>query len=361
MKYKALKCKQGVTILEVLFSIGIIMMGLLGIASLIMVAGSQLTQGIRQDAFTNLALSAEQEFKSRNYNRADRWLCPHPNFKLGKFTGYGAIQSEKTICFDPYGIAKNMQTGGKDIDNDKLIRYGRFPSNAKLSMFRVTTKSLFHPGEKDIDNLIRLELARMATVSNDALAIKQPDSKTELPTQLWIKDNSDKPLKRIGFGNYATLGPSEFSWMATIVPLQGGNNEFILSMVIFYNRIFEIDNPDVLVEEHNFSIHTYQDNQIEIYSKHPDPSKHMKELEALKHNGWLLLGNSNGFRWSRISFIDDKTVSRTTADGERLCKTLTLERTKWATNPPTQATLVPRVVGVFEKTTSITHSNTLSE
>ena len=348
MKYKALKCKQGVTILEVLFSIGIVMMGLLGIASLIMVAGSQLTQGIRQDAITNLALSAEQEFESRNYNRADRWLCPHPDFKLGQFTGYGAIQSEKTICFDPYGIAKNIQNG-------------RFPSNAQISMFRVTTKSLFHPGENNIDKLTRLELARMATVSNDALAIKQPDSKTELPTQLWIKDNSDKPLKRIGFGNYATLGPSEFSWMATIVPLQGGNNEFILSMVIFYNRIFEIDNPDVLVEEHNFSIHTYQDNQIEIYSNHSEPRKRMKELEALKHNGWLLLGNSNGFRWSRISFIDDKTVSRTTTDGERLCKTLTLERTKWATNPPTQATLVPRVVGVFEKTTSITHSNTLSE
>ncbi len=340
MKYKALKCKQGVTILEVLFSIGIVMMGLLGIASLIMVAGSQLTQGIRQDAFTNLALSAEQEFESRNYNRIDQWWPI--GFKPEK-NPYGTSFPSNPFCFDPYGLAK---------DNNTLT----FPSSSLIfNMRRVTHSSLVEA------NTPILELARMATVSNDALAIKQPDSKTELPTQLWIKDNSDKPLKRIGFGNYATLGPSEFSWMATIVPLQGGNNEFILSMVIFYNRIFEIDNPDVLVEEHNFSIHNYEDNQIEIYSKHPDPSKHMKELEALKHNGWLLLGNSNGFRWSRISFIDDKTVSRTTADGERLCKTLTLERTKWATNPPTQATLVPRVVGVFEKTTSITHSNTLSE
>ena len=43
----------GITIIEVLFSVGIIVTGLLGVAGLIMIAGSQMTQGLEADAMSN--------------------------------------------------------------------------------------------------------------------------------------------------------------------------------------------------------------------------------------------------------------------------------------------------------------------
>ena len=41
--------RSGVTIVEVLFAIGIVIMGLMGIGGLIMIAGTQLTQGLQAD------------------------------------------------------------------------------------------------------------------------------------------------------------------------------------------------------------------------------------------------------------------------------------------------------------------------
>ena len=53
---------SGITIVEVLFSIGIVIMGLMGIAGLIMIAGTQLTQGLKADGMSNLGLNAIEEF-----------------------------------------------------------------------------------------------------------------------------------------------------------------------------------------------------------------------------------------------------------------------------------------------------------
>ena len=55
--------RAGVTIIEVLFAIGIVIMGLMGIAGLIMIAGSQLTQGLKADGMSNLGLNAVEEIR----------------------------------------------------------------------------------------------------------------------------------------------------------------------------------------------------------------------------------------------------------------------------------------------------------
>ena len=56
------KTRSGVTIVEVLFAIAIVIMGLMGIAGLIMIAGTQLTQGLKADGMSNLGLNAVEEF-----------------------------------------------------------------------------------------------------------------------------------------------------------------------------------------------------------------------------------------------------------------------------------------------------------
>ena len=64
----------GITIIEVLFSVGIIVTGLLGVAGLIMIAGSQMTQGLEADAMSNAGLNAVAEFDTRKMRRPDSLL-----------------------------------------------------------------------------------------------------------------------------------------------------------------------------------------------------------------------------------------------------------------------------------------------
>jgi hypothetical protein len=70
----------GITIIEVLFSVGIIVTGLLGVAGLIMIAGSQMTQGLEADAMSNAGLNAIAEFDTRKMRR----IAEHDTYKMGR-------------------------------------------------------------------------------------------------------------------------------------------------------------------------------------------------------------------------------------------------------------------------------------
>ena len=78
MKNQRINQSSGVTIIEVLFSIGIIVTGLLGVAGLIMVAGTQMTQGLEADTMSNVGLNAIAEFETREMGRPDNLLWYNP-------------------------------------------------------------------------------------------------------------------------------------------------------------------------------------------------------------------------------------------------------------------------------------------
>ncbi|MEC9095883.1 MAG: hypothetical protein VX776_04575, partial [Planctomycetota bacterium] len=70
--------RSGVTIVEVLFAIGIVVMGLMGIGGLIMIAGTQLTQGLQADGMSNIGLNAVEEFDMRHLRHQDNLVAYNP-------------------------------------------------------------------------------------------------------------------------------------------------------------------------------------------------------------------------------------------------------------------------------------------
>jgi hypothetical protein len=229
----------GITIIEVLFSVGIIVTGLLGVAGLIMIAGSQMTQGLEADAMSNAGLNAIAEFDTRKMRRPDSllWYNPSTNSftsvlssnlygpgadnRWGKAgnndDGIGPVDDiyeagsgddiydpSPSFCIDPFFIAQQVVDG-----NTNIHEANRFPGIqadsanpnwiAPWQMRRVTLRNtsplgnVAYPfGTWNVSNLlpciINLLQSREIFTIKDDLVFNIPTAATELPQQSWITD-----------------------------------------------------------------------------------------------------------------------------------------------------------------------------
>ena len=404
------KNRSGVTIIEVLFAIAIVIMGLMGIAGLIMIAGTQLTQGIKADGMSNLALNAVQEFDTHHLRQQDRLAVAVKEDEEIKFSQF---RTDGSYCIDPYHISHQIMD-----NNLNLEQLNHFPGIAILAgnpnqiaiMPRVTifnpwitiNPALLYAPDAIMNKLQAQELF----TSKDNLAYRLADNATELPQQVWFDDRPtplassqritdgfdndhdgmiDEPdeafVKRIGFGDFARLGATEFSWLATITPDrtykvnnigEGAGLEitdrYLVSIVVFHNRVLTMDVTTRKHQERLLRVTLrgsgYGGGEVRLHSAN---------LEAvdLNHGDWVMLSalSSLGpqFRWYKITFIDDEV--QTNANGV-FYRDATLQGPDWnrpewlptagtssAGTPivvppqyPTHATFVPHVIGVFEKT-----------
>jgi hypothetical protein len=283
MKNKRIHQSSGVTIIEVLFSIGIIVTGLLGVAGLIMVAGTQMTQGLAADAMSNAGLNAIAEFDTRKMRRPDSLLWYNPstssftsvlsNNLYGPGTdsrwgtagndddgtdgtddigeaGYGDDEPSPSFCIDPFFIAQQI-----DDNNLTSPAVSYFPGisipagnpDQIVQMLRVTLKNN-NPGAPYPMELLQ---SREIFLAKDDLSISKPTSATELPQQMWIETQAGKYVKR--------LNAVETSWMATLTPnrnlMNGAVNQpeptdqYLLSIVIFNNRFINYIDPNTAPEK----------------------------------------------------------------------------------------------------------------
>ena len=69
--------RRGITILEVLFSMGVIAIGLLGVMAIVPVALNQVGRGEVADQSARAGLNALREFETRGMARADQWVAFH--------------------------------------------------------------------------------------------------------------------------------------------------------------------------------------------------------------------------------------------------------------------------------------------
>lgn len=402
--------KSAVTIVEVLFAIGIVIIGLMGIGGLIMISGTQLTQGLKTDAMSNLGLNAVEEFDMRYMRKQEQlaWYNPdNSNFEI--------FRGDDSYCIDPYYIAQQIE------NNNNVAPFNLFPGVAASStnpniavMPRVTLinasgvvndstlydPSTYGPGVSLIMNKLQ---AQELFTSKDNLAMRWSDAATELPKQVWFDDRPsplvDSPrtrdlidndydgvideedeayVKRIGFGDLSRLGSNEFSWMATITPDrtfmvreegvpagQDRTDQFLISLVIFHNRVLR-QNTTTLEDQERVLLVTLRGNgfgggEVRLQSDNP-------EALDLKHSDWVMLSAQSElgpqFRWYKVTYIDDEVQQLAPNDFYR---DATLQgpdwnRSEWidSTHPRpklTYATFIPHVIGVFEKTIRIETSS----
>lgn len=397
------KNRSGVTIIEVLFAIAIVIMGLMGIAGLIMIAGTQLTQGLKADAMSNLGLNAVEEFDMRymrNQNQLATYDLNHSTFM--------PFQTAGSYCIDPYYIAQQIE------DRNAVAQFISFPAVAASSinssiavMPRVTLvnargivndPNLYDPGTygPGVSVIMNKLQAQELFASKDNLAIRWADAATELPKQVWfddrpsplansirltdgidndydgITDEEDEAyVKRIGFGDLVRLGSNEFSWMATITPdrtymvdIQGSpagsdrTDQFLISLVVFHNRVLKQNATTLEDQERMLEVslrgNGFGGGEVRLQSNN------MVALD-LKHGDWVMLSApsdiGNQFRWYKVTYIDDETQQ---LGPNAFYRDATLQGPDWnrrewldPTHPrfkPTHATFMPHVIGVFEKT-----------
>ena len=396
------KNRSGVTIIEVLFAIAIVIMGLMGIAGLIMIAGTQLTQGIKADGMSNLALNAVQEFDIHHLRQQDR-LAVAVKEEEGGGIKFSPFRTDGSYCIDPYHISHQVLDNNPNVEQLSHFPGIAIPAGNPTQIEIMPRVTIFDPRINIAPVLYapaaimnKLQAQELFT-SKDNLAYRLADNATELPQQVWFDDRptplassqritdgfdndhdgmtyepDEAFVKRIGFGDFARLGATEFSWLATITPDrtykvnrkgEGAGlditDQYLVSIVVFHNRVLTMD---ITTSKHRERL-----LQVTLRGSGTGggevrlQSNNIVDLD-LKHGDWVMLSalSSLGphFRWYKITFIDDevRTDSRGIFYRDATLQGPDWNRAEWLGPSPqyrTHATFVPHVIGVFEKTIRI--------
>jgi hypothetical protein len=105
-----MKIRRGISLIETLFAIGVILVGLVGVASVLGTASRQASESSTMTEATVYGKNWSQEFVARQLSDRSKWTVSHP-----LIPNQTAIDSNVAFCFDPYGYVSNFST--PDIEN----------------------------------------------------------------------------------------------------------------------------------------------------------------------------------------------------------------------------------------------------
>ncbi|MCH2123221.1 MAG: hypothetical protein MK165_00400, partial [Pirellulaceae bacterium] len=71
-------CRAGISIIEVMFAIGIAIIGLLGVVALLPLAASNVSRGVTMDRMARLGENALNTIQVRGYTSPAMWLAYFP-------------------------------------------------------------------------------------------------------------------------------------------------------------------------------------------------------------------------------------------------------------------------------------------
>jgi hypothetical protein len=324
--------RLGISLLEVIISIGVASVGLLGVLALIPLGGAQARQGQIYESAARIGVSAIGEVRARD--------MLNPN-NISGMAGLGA-QSREAFCIDPLYVA----AGGSSI----------FPINAPLPMPRVT---LNNGSGSPMNQALAASIFR----SHDDLSLSLDSSDRTLPpSQVWSRD-----------GGVATRRQSEgtMSWMLTVHPNLAHNSSYDLwtvSVVVFNRRIIDanirgeftanvtslpgggISGGDIEIA---FDTATYSTDDINE-AKTPENSwvlltARRRIIVGYDMNGEPIYGYIHVSQWYRV-LASDNTGTTEPAAANRV---LTLSGPDWPVDPvnilDVQATIIPSTVAVFQE------------
>ncbi|MGN6136018.1 MAG: type IV pilus modification PilV family protein [Aureliella sp.] len=288
--------RSGMTILEVLFAIGIVVIGLLGIASLLPLAGHQASEAARAAEAQALAQDWYSELFTRQIHRSDSWIfyqdisgtvggvtfTPgytnyNANINAIKFgtppTGMTRVTNKQAVCIDPMFFAEaDMQsaTGSTPLAfvqpapaTNRWYRPSVFPYYQ--DRYNPTIDPAYVPSTSvawgDQPRMVRVTFSNGASSPAPAAAkyVEQVfASQDELSMTVDQKDRSAAPVRTPTL--YAALPTSgtawpiaraasrtDYSWLATLSPNETLDNRPVdygtLSLVVMYKRDRLFFNP----------------------------------------------------------------------------------------------------------------------
>src|SRR5688572_8307810 len=102
--------RRGISLMEVLFSIGVISVGLLGVVAVMPVALDQVGRGHASDRVARLGQNAEEEFFSRDLFRISQWAQPLVRPVVNATNTHFAklVIPTGLYCIDPQFVVANV-------------------------------------------------------------------------------------------------------------------------------------------------------------------------------------------------------------------------------------------------------------
>ena len=232
---RARRRRTGISLLEVLISIAVLAIGLLGVLALIPVASQQAEEGARNDAVGIAGRRAFRELNVRGYNAAAMWdLAWRTNTTIYAdvfLDDTRRLQRNPTtaFCLDPYGYFLYPGPVGLQLVDPTLYT---FPSDEPLanSVFlpRHTVKQT--PGPSGL-RLSAAQIEEIFTFQED-LQFELPERSTDVTQQqtLSLTDANGNPIAAKRYAKGA------FSWFATFVPANYAANGYIVSVAVVRER-----------------------------------------------------------------------------------------------------------------------------
>ena len=372
--------RRGISLLEVTFSIGVVMIGLVGIASLLPLGGALAKKGAIADAGAQLGANAVREFTARGMADPRNWRWINPSIFLADGV---TPQPGISFCIDPVYItaadpalptyASELTARAIFPSNAYFTNNDADPANDLLFMRRITLRDGI-----TLTGVLDATAANSIFVGADDLVFDLPADRTLGPVQnfSFLNASPANPLKRNSQGR--------MSWFATIVPKLDrlGSavgytpvDEYILSIVVFAQRPVDrelFDNggnqlsEDLVSERVGGVAQFYSGSAAEI-----DPAFSGGDVTLATRNGrgpddlelrngdWIMLSGQKStlagpvivHKWYRVVQAGDEPqpVPPLPQPAQYWTRDVTLMGPDWNI-PVTQFTIVRGVVQVMERT-----------
>lgn len=248
--------RAGITLIEVMFSMGVAFIGLLGVAMIIPLAADQLGRATRADVGGSFGVAMLDDLQVRKFHSPRNWLAWNPN--RGTFQpvmDFSAFIPGDSFCLDPNLLMR------LDPSHPNWLSFQSFPAgvaNTDPAMLRVTIRGM--PGLTDPntnDNIeeysvsaasepINRAMLEALVMQTDDLIFSRPADETLPPLQEFSAVNS--PADRRQYNG-------RFSWLVTFspffdmrdavagqIPYRGAYPQqrlYTMSLVIFDGRVID--------------------------------------------------------------------------------------------------------------------------
>lgn len=337
--------RHGVSLLEVIFSIGIVAVGLLGVMVLLPIGGSRVAHGIVADMGDRVGRSAIRQFDVQLMRQPNMWARYDVTLSP---KAYATVLPSPGVsyCIDPLCVATLVDT------NAYTAIAGSFPSIPQVAatdprMFRISLRPAV--GLSNVQGMKRAQ-AEQSFLYQDDLTVSLPDDRTLLPIQSF------------GSGNVKRQYEGRFSWLATLTPKDAAAGDlYVLSIVVLHRRDLGMTLPaatpgteepenERLVNVTFATGVTLAPGGGDVTLVTRSTTRPEKDLR-LGQGEWVLLMGASGarsvFKWYRVLAVEPDTRSV----GGLFKRDVTLFGPDWdATLPTQQALLMNGVVAVYEKT-----------
>ena len=419
MKRTRFSQRSAVTVIEVLFATGIAIFGLIGIASLISVAGKQASQSNSATLSQALANQWFGDFVVRGFNISMNWRVyndqtmpasarfvdfVNSSGSLARGTNSGGFRTayRHAICIDPlfFSDPSNQTAFAGSFPNTQAYRPGLFPyyqddlnplsdpfapafyTAAPMNRPRLLRVGLHDP-TSTLNTLTTSQVNRLFLSFDDqVVTVANVDDPS---TAIDERDPTAPATRRLSPSGNQFSSNGEYSWFATLCPREpirgestvGQENLYTMSLVVFKRRdkafftptasgVENLPSGERIAEVSGTGLAMLPTNFVGGSGGRVKLTASLNTSSKLGVGDWIMLsryqsvGNSVVLRWYRVIGLDAKPIE----SGTTWSREVSLDGPDWIfdevvgappTVIPTQATLVPNVATVFERVVEIQH------